>query len=134
MKVANVDRLLRKIAAMPGAVRQEIGVAINEGADEITSLQRRFVPIEDGVLLGTIENSYEASRLRATMVAGGQATTRPVRNGADAEYDYAFGQEFGTDKMPANPFFYPGLRLGKKRATSRITRAVNKAARRVAGQ
>ena len=33
---------------------------------------------------------------------------------------------------PAKPFFYPMYRLGKKRAKSRITRGVNRAAKKVA--
>jgi HK97 gp10 family phage protein len=133
MKIQNRERLRRKIAALPGAVRDEITQALRDSANEISDLQRRFVPVEDGVLRGTIRNSVSEADLRATMTAGGPETTKPVREGQDASYDYAFAQEFGTAKMPARPFFFPGYRLGKKKAKGRIARAINKAARRVAG-
>ncbi len=133
MKIEGRDRLRRKIAALPGAIRAELMKALVTSGAEINGLQRRFVPREDGVLAGTIDMIEKPADLQVVLVAGGPATTRPVRDGADAEYDYAFGQEFGTQEMPANPFFFPGYRLGKKRAKSRISRAINQAAKKVAG-
>lgn len=132
MKIRNRERLKRKLAALPKAARAEIVPALRKSADEITNAQQRFVPVEDGVLRSTIRNTVNEAELRATMTAGGAATTKPVRDGADASYDYAMAQEFGTAKMPANPFFFPGFRLVKKRAKSRITRATTKAAKKVA--
>ncbi len=134
MKIQNRDRLRRKIKALPALVREELGAAIQKSADEITAIQRSMAPEDDGTLKSTIHNDYDPDDLRATLTAGGEATTVPVRDGLDADYDYALGQEFGTAKMPANPFFFPGYRLGKKRAKGRITRAINKAAKRVAQQ
>ena len=135
MKFKNRGRFVRKLKALPEAVEKEMRPALQTGADEINGLQRRFVPKEEGVLESTIDNAMlpeKSGRIGVELTAGGKRTTRPVRNGADAEYDYALGQEFGTKDMPANPFFFPGYRLGKKRAKSRITRAINKAAKRVA--
>jgi hypothetical protein len=132
VKFTNVDRLKHKIRALPSAVRHDIGGALVVSANEISALQRRFVPVEHGALAGTIRNHFEESRLRAVLEAGGPATTKPVRDGADVDYDYALGQEFGTQEMDANPFFFPGYRLGKKAAKRRITRAINAAAKRVA--
>jgi hypothetical protein len=102
------------------------------GADEITGIQKALAAKDDGDLAGSVRNSYDEAELRATLTAGGEATTRPVREGADVDYDYALANEFGTQEMAAQPFFYPGYRLGKKRAKSRISRAVTKAAKRVA--
>lgn len=133
MKFQNKERFLRKLAALPKAVRDEVVPALRTSGQEINDLQRRFVPVEDGELRGTIRNTVNSAELKVTIEAGGAATTKPVRDGADASYDYALGQEFGTQQMPANPYFFPGYRLGKKRAKGRITRAINKAAKKVAG-
>lgn len=134
MKFQNKERFLRKLAALPKAVRDEVVPALRAGGDEINDLQRRFVPVEDGELRGTIRNTVNAAELKVTIEAGGAATTKPVRDGADASYDYSMAAEFGRRGQPAQPFFYPGYRLGKKRAKARISRAMNKAARKVAGQ
>lgn len=133
MNISNVDRLKRKVAALSGSTRTGLMDALRTSGREINALQRQFAPKEDGVLVGTIDMIEDESLLKVTLVAGGPATTRPVRDGADAEYDYALAQELGTQKMPANPFFFPGYRFGKKRAKGRITRAINKAAKQAAG-
>ena len=132
MKIQNRDRLRRKIKALPQLVREELRAALQKSGDEITAIQKTLVPEDDGVLKSTIRNDYEPEDLRVVLTAGGPATTKPIREGLSPDYDYALAQEFGTQGMPANPFFFPGYRLGKKRAKSRITRAINKAAKRIA--
>lgn len=132
--VQGLDRLARKLKRLPKEVRTQVLPTLKKAGDEINALQRNLVPVEHGVLRSTIRNHVEEDRLRVVIEAGGPATTREVRQGADAEYDYALGQEFGTREMPANPFFMPGYRALKKSAKSRIARAMGKAARIVAGK
>jgi hypothetical protein len=133
MKIKNRERLRKKIRRLPDATRDELVKALVASGQEINGLQKRFVPRDEGDLADTIGMIEHPEDLKVVLVAGGPKTTRPVREGVDLEYDYAFAQEFGTQEMPANPFFFPGYRLGKKRAKSRISRAITKAAKRVAG-
>jgi HK97 gp10 family phage protein len=62
------------------------------------------------------------------VVAGGELTLRPSISGTP--YDYARGDEFGTQKMRAQPFFFPTYRLMKKKIIAamkrRITRNIKK--------
>jgi HK97 gp10 family phage protein len=62
------------------------------------------------------------------VVAGGELTIRPSIS--TQPYDYARADEFGTQKMAAQPFFFPTYRLMKKRIIramkSRITRNIKK--------
>lgn len=132
MKIEGQAKLRRKLQAIPRVARREIEAAIQKSAAEMVVQMQNFVPVDEGILKSTIGFTFDRSLLRATIVAGGEATTRPVREGASATYDYAFAQEFGTQEMEANPFFYPAYRLGKRRAKGRITRAINKAAKQVA--
>lgn len=131
--VEGLDRLRRKLLALPKRAKTEMAAALRQSADEITALQRNLAPVEDGTLRSSIESTVSNEGLRVTISAGGPATTKPVREGADAEYDYALGIEFGTENMPAKPFFFPGYRAVRKRVKSRMSRAVNKAAKAVAG-
>ena len=39
--------------------------------------------------------------------AGGDDTTKELRQGAGVDYDYALATEYGTTKEAAEPFFYP---------------------------
>lgn len=144
MRVQGLRRLNRKLAAMPVEARKAIGEAIDKGANEIIALQKSAAPVDDGALQASIRKRRGGrgiagdlkgeAGLSVTITAGGAATTRPVREGASATYDYALAQEFGTQKMPANPFFFPAYRLLKKRVKGRITRATTKAARAAVGK
>ncbi len=132
MTVQGLDRLNRKLKRLPRKAREEIGKALRDSGAEMVSLARNLAPAEDGTLRDSIHSTFYEDSLKVTIEAGGAATTKPVRDGADAEYDYAMGQEFGTRNMPANPFFFPAYRAIRKKAKSRLSRAITKAARAVA--
>lgn len=132
MKIQNRERFRKKIAALPGAIHAELMKALVTSGHEINDLQKRFVPVEHGDLAGTIGMLEKPAELQVVLLAGGPATEKAVIDGKDGDYNYAFAQEFGTREMPANPFFFPGYRLGKKRAKSRISRAITAAAKKVA--
>lgn len=73
--------------------------------------------------IGTV-GGKEYSSLKITIYAG----TRDKSLG-DQDAFYARFQEFGTVKMPANPFFFPVWRARSKRVKARISRAIRKAIR-----
>jgi hypothetical protein len=133
VRIANRERLRRKIGALPSAIRAELMKALVTSGREINDLQRRFVPVEHGVLAGTIGMLEKPADLQVTLLAGGAPTEKVVIDGQDGDYNYAFAVEFGTKDAPAHPFFFTGYRLGKKRAKSRISRAITAAAKKVAG-
>lgn len=134
MKIERLDRFKRKLRMLSPATKAEIAIAIQKSADEITDLQKRLAPERTGKLKGSIGNRpvEGTENLAVELHAGGAATTKPVRNGASATYDYALADEFGTTETTAQPYFYPAYRLGKKRAKARIARAATSAAKKVA--
>ena len=67
-------------------------------------------------MIGTV-GGREYGTMRITIYAGG------------GDAFYARFQEFGTVKMPANPFFFPVWRARRKRIKNRISRAVSKGIR-----
>lgn len=127
----NARRASRRLRAIPPAVRKKVRAQLRANAAELVASQRAFAPVEDGKLQASIQfsDTSTANRIAMTVTAGGAATTRPVRKGQTATYDYALGQEFGTEDMPANPFFFPPYRA-KKRAFKRTR---NKAAKDAIG-
>jgi HK97 gp10 family phage protein len=156
MKIQNLDRLKKKLAELPKVARQEMRKALDQSAAEIVDLQRRFAPVQSGDLRDSIDytfGAFEAENSNVRGVSGGGGgvgdpdLTVTIHAG-DAKAYYAAFVEFGTaphvsggkfagSENPgttAQPFFYPGFRLGKKKTKSRIARAATKAARRVAGK
>lgn len=144
MKIRNLDRLKRKLKRLPAVAREEIRAGLEKSAAEIVDLMQRMVPVDEGKLKASIgwtwgappegstvlAQAAGAAGLAITIYAGDASTI--VTNSRGVQFQNAFLQEFGTAKMKANPFFRPAWRLNRRRARSRISRAIGKAARRVA--
>lgn len=76
-----------------------------------------------GHLAGSIRKQPGGKPTVVRVMAGGAATT--VGSGGK-KYDYARAVEFGTTKMPAQPFFFPTFRLMRKRMRSAMRRKISK--------
>ncbi len=127
----NLDRLKAKLAAMPGQIKPAIKQALDKNADQLMSLQKNLVPVgETGVLASTIRKEQGALELSVVVKAGGEKTTKKIREdakGGAPDYDYANAVEFGTEHAAAHPFFFPAFRALKKTMKSRLSRAISAA-------
>lgn len=113
----------KRMARFKKEIRKNVTPAVEKGGDEFVATAKRFAPVDDGDLRNSIRVEAKTD-FGVTLKAGGPATTRKTGR---YEYDYALGTEFGTQKSPAQPFFYPAYRLVKKRVTGRVRRALGKA-------
>jgi hypothetical protein len=130
LTVKGLERLQRKLDLLPARVKQRIRAAMETGADEIGWTYGRAP--KGSMSLATVESL--GGDLTITIYAG------------DSEAYYARWIEFGTSAhiaggkfagaqipaQPARPYFYVSFRANRKRVKSRITRAINKAAKEVA--
>lgn len=149
-KVLGLDRLRRKLARFPAVVEAEIRLAMEASANEIVAMAKSLAPKESGTLANSIAWTYgdapkgaivlgkvkqgRAGNLRITVYAGGPDAfyARMVEFGTAPHLN---GGRFAGSQNPgsaAQPFFYPAYRANKKSAKSRISRAINKAAKKVA--
>lgn len=126
-RVIGLEELKARFARIPVKVRDAAKAAIDKGADELVAFQKRLVPIDTGALRDSIRKEPGRHELSVFIRAGGATTTKPVRTGVSASYDYALAVELGANKKPAQPFFYPAYRASRKRIRGRITRAMKKA-------
>lgn len=143
------DRLRRRLAALPKAARQDIRVSLEKGAQEVVSAQRRLAPVGDsdlvnsiGYTVGPVEEQRGAGGLVSAAAVGDPDLSVAVHAGDEKAF-YARWVEFGTRPFTAGgthagavhpgtvaqPFFYPGYRLLRKRIVGRVTRATRKSAR-----
>jgi HK97 gp10 family phage protein len=139
VKIKGKDEFLRQLQALPDAMRAEITKALEVSAEETTDLMKRFAPVKTGALRASIGWNFgapkEGSRLSsAARSAKGEADLAAIMYAGDEVAFYARFQEFGTQKMAANPFFYPGYRYGRKRAKSRLSRAIRNGAKKAFGK
>ena len=61
------------------------------------------------------------------MTAGGDLTTKEIRQGSGEDYDYARAVEFGSVNAPAEPFFYNTYREMAPEIRQNIEDAVQEA-------
>jgi HK97 gp10 family phage protein len=166
VKLFGVNKLKRKLLAMPQVARQEIHGALQQSAAEMVGTARNFAPVKSGALRDSIDytfGEYKPANSNVRGVTGGGSKLNDpdltvTIHAGDAKAFYAAFVEFGTTGhkieaklapalhlygggyveavnhpgAAARPFFYPAWRLVKKKAKGRVSRATNKAAKKVA--
>jgi len=149
-KVLGLDRLRKKLQRFPGVVEAEIKAAMEASANEIVALAKSLAPTDSGDLRNSIAWTYgdapkgaivlgrvkasNSGNLRITVYAGGPDAyyARFIEFGTAPHINGGRFAGSGHPGSSAQPFFYPAYRAARKRARGRVTRAVNKAAKRVA--
>lgn len=118
--VQGLASLHRKLQAMPVAARKRIREALDKGASEVVAAQKALAQRSrrSGELLQGIHSEDGVHELQVRVVS---------------EAFYSLHVEFGTTHSAAEPFFFPGYRLMRKRVKSRVRAAVNRAAKEAAG-
>lgn len=148
-KIEGLDRLNRKLRALPIVAQKRIREAMEQGADEIVRMMKSLCPTDSGDLRDSIAWTWGSAPKGAMTLAKvtqtGSENTLTIYAG-NAEAFYARWVEFGTAShtagglfagatipaIPASPFFYVSFRANRRKVKGRITRAINKAAREVA--
>ena len=131
--VQGLAELNRRWGAIPGKVRAAAREALEDVASDIVNQMRSAVPRRTGALAGSINWTWgdapKGAMVIGTVRGSEYATMRITIYAAGGDAFYGRFQEFGTVKMPANPFFYPVWRARRRGAKSKITRAISKAIR-----
>lgn len=155
MAVTGLKQFQDRFNNIPKAVRRAVRAEMEDIADDLVAQMFGEAPQLTGDLAGSIGWSWgdapagslvlgsfgdrRYGTMRIVVFAGGGEATSRLQNRASGtrardqnrsgEFltDVALFQEFGTQNMPANPFFFTVYRANKRRIKSRITRAINKA-------
>lgn len=132
------SKLKRKLRAVPQKVLDAVKGQMEAYAAQIVAEMKLLVPVETGALRDSIgwtwgdppKGSLAVANVRGRSVSGVFITiyagTRDKKLG-DQDAFYARWQEFGTQNMPANPFFFVVWRANRRRVRGGINRAVRKA-------
>ena len=120
----------KRMRAIPEAARKSVAPAVMQSAYDIADIMEGLAPEDEGDLIGSIavtgpgQTTPPYSQPGGSMVVPENTAAITVGN-ADVRYPHL--QEFGTSHHAAQPFFWPGFRMGRKRALDRIKRAIGKA-------
>lgn len=134
-KVLGLESLKRKLLAIPEEAKAEIRKAMESSADEIVRFAKSLAPVDTGDLQMSISWTW-GDAPKGTMTLGSVVGNKndlviTIYAGGSEAY-WARWVEFGTSKMKAQPFFLPAYRSNRKRVRGRISRGINKAAKKVA--
>lgn len=127
------EELDRYLEQMLEQVRQGVSEAVRVEAERLSDAQRAALralqqsPDETGKLEESCTVVPGADDTEWIVRAGGETTTKEVREGSGEPYDYAEAFEYGTSRQPARPFFWPTYEAMKDEITANIERAVEEA-------
>ena len=120
----SITRFQRVMAALPKEILAPIITETFRQADLLRGSMILRVQVGKGTLRNSIRVEQGRRATRALVRAGGDAT----RVGG---YDYANAQEFGTQKIPAQPFFWPSYRYRKVKMRREIKAAAVRAIKQI---
>lgn len=127
---AQTERLRRRLAAIPRAVKEAVEPALVKSAEEIAGRMRTLAPEDSGDLKGSIAVTPPGRSTPPYSQPGGSTVAgenQVLITAGNSKVRYPHLQEYGTTTAPAQPYFWPAYRLTRKRAANRIKRAVSKA-------
>lgn len=128
-----LSRFQARMNAIPKAVREAAQPAIVRSAKEVAAMQRQLAPEDTGELKQSIvvtppgQSTPEYSQPGGSKIAGELEALVTV---GDHTVRYPHLVEYGTTKTQAQPFFWPGFRLTRKRAATRIKSAISRAVKK----
>ncbi|MAZ28003.1 MAG: hypothetical protein CL868_13125 [Cytophagaceae bacterium] len=122
----------RRLRAMVKAGKAAAAPALLQGGYEVAQAIEALAPEDTGDLAGSIAVT-PAGQMTPPYSQPGGSQIVPENQVAitvgNSDVRYPHLQEYGTSHHPAQPFFWPGFRLARKRAENRIKRVLAKAIR-----
>lgn len=136
-KIIGMDRLDRRLAEIPKAVREAVQPALIKQANEMATTMRQFAPDDPATGKPDLKTSIEVtlpghrtppySQPGGSMAVPENAVAVTVGN---TEVRYPHLVEYGTRKAAAQPFFWPAVRLHNVKAKKAIKGAIRRAVRK----
>jgi HK97 gp10 family phage protein len=128
-----LEKIRRRFLALPKHARTMVDEALVQGADEIVTMQKRLVEVDDGELRDSIHWEWipaPANAARAIRIRAGNARVRYAHLVEFGTAPHRVGGRFAGAMHPGTapaPFFYPAYRALKKRVKGRVRRSLRKA-------
>lgn len=124
------DDLEAYLNALPDKLIEQLSDVLREQAFRLSDAQREALHgLEQSPETGALEASCTvapgADELEYVVSAGGDMTTREIRDGSGVPYDYAEAFEYGTSRQEARPFFWSKYRSLKPDIEKNIQDAVS---------
>lgn len=131
-RTKQVARIQRRLEAIPAEVRKAVEPSLTKSANELAGMMRQLAPEDEGDLKASIVATPPGEQTPAYSQPGGERVAgelEAIVTAGNSDVRYPHLQEYGTSEHDAQPFFWPSVRLLKKRINNRTKRAIAKAVR-----
>lgn len=128
-----IGRLNRRLAAIPGQVREAAQKAVVRQANTMAKAMKAKVPIDTGKLRDSIVVTHPDARTPPYSQPGGSVIVPEMTAAITAgnkDVRYAHLVEYGTAKAHAQPYFWPSVRERNKPAQKAIKSAISRAVKK----
>ena len=125
-----LDNLMKAFDRVKKAPRDRINAALLTSANELADAQRHLAPEDTGALKDSITVTGPGQRTPPYSQPGGERVAgdhEVIVTVGDHATRYPHLVEYGTAHTEAQPYFWPALRILRKRLQQRIDRAGRKA-------
>lgn len=127
-------RLNRRLKAIPKAAKEAVLPALKRAGEDLAKDMRQLAQRsrDTGALIESITVTPAGQTTPPYSQPGGEQVVPEnavVVTAGNSAVRYPHLVEYGTAKAPAQPFFWPAVRLNRKKLANRIKRAVGKAVR-----
>ncbi|KAB0570584.1 HK97-gp10 family putative phage morphogenesis protein [Brucella pituitosa] len=132
---AQLRNLKDRLARIPEAMRERLMAETETAANEIADQIRNFAPVDDGDLKESITVTGPGHTTPPHSQPGGSQTVPEgvyMITAGNSKVRYAHLVEWGTEKNEAQPFFFPAIRLKRKKTKAALRRAARKALKETA--
>ncbi|MFG1221712.1 HK97-gp10 family putative phage morphogenesis protein [Xanthobacter wiegelii] len=124
--------LNRRLKAIPKAAKEAVQPALLKAGKELSGDMKRLAERsrDTGDLIDSIAVTPAGQKTPPYSQPGGEQVVPEnavMVTAGNSSVRYAHLVEYGTTKAEAQPFFWPAVRLNRKKLTGRIKRAVSKA-------
>lgn len=116
--VSGLAEMEAAIAALNRELEAELPAIALAGADIVEAEIAARAPRRTGALVSSLEDEVERRRGTAS------AIVQVEDSAASGTEHYAIFQEYGTSKMPAHPFFRPGVEAAKPKVEAALVAGI----------
>lgn len=118
VEVAGLDRLQRKLTALPPMYRRAVRIEVKSGLVNMQNGARRRARVRFGAMRNSITHETDSDGM------GGVVGSN---HGSSGKGNDILFHEFGTRKMSAQPMFVPAYEEERPRFLDRLERALDRA-------
>lgn len=126
-----LSRIQQRLSAIPQKLRERMGVVTLEEAGKLADDMRTMAlsSKDTGALIASIAVTPAGQTTPPYSQPGGRTVVpenAAMVTAGNKEVRYPHLVEYGTKTAESQPFFWPSVRLNKKRITNRIKREIRK--------